>query len=303
MNPHAPLHDRDGLTARGVRPESASARRSAKQDDVATPGLLRLQRSAGNAAVAELLGGRAAPTRRSGSAGFMGGHVVHRLVADVQRTAADSVPVQRDKVKHTTGKQVDTYLNTSPFFKALVASAVKGGTKAEGAVKIHDPASFQKAWIAYAKVRSNPDTGKLFTEGEAKAWEPTVNAFQGDDKIHIHEERGEAGTAIHESMHLFANASFVSTYGFNVNEGTTEVFTRKLCAEQSVARGVFYASQRASVDKLQAKAGEATLANAYYGGSLGALKTAADKATKAGTFDTWLGHMKKGKYSDADALF
>lgn len=268
---------------------------------MAAAGLLRLQRSVGNAAVVAMLGAK--PQERvEANSGLMGGPITRRLALPVQRDAGGALPVQLKKVQHTPGKKVDTYLKTSPFFKSYVAAAMKGGTTAEGAVKIHNAADFKKAWVAYALVRTNPDTGKTFTQAEATAWEPTVNAFQGDAKIHIHEERGEAGTAIHESLHLFTHSSYAGTYGFNVNEGTTEVFTRKLCAEQSIRRGTFYAGQRASVDKLMKKSGEGTLANAYFHGKLAELKSGVDGATKSGTFDKWVGKMKKGKYADADAL-
>jgi len=210
--------------------------------------------------------------------------------------------VQRKKVAHKTGKEVDAYLTGSKFFKGYVAAAVKGGTKAEGAVEIHAAADFLKEWTAYALARENPNTGKLFTKAEAAAWEPTVNAFQAPGKIHIHEERGEPGTAIHESLHLFTHSTFLPAVDFNVNEGATEVFTRKLCAEEKITRGTFYPDQRASVDKLVAKTSEAKLADAYFDGKLADLKTAVDGATAKGTYDSWLGHMKKGKYSDADKL-
>jgi len=225
-----------------------------------------------------------------------GNQAVQRLL---QR--ATSAIIQRDKVAHTTGKQVDTYLNASPFIKTYVADKVKGGTKAEGHVHIEDAATFAKSWETYSLKRLNPDTGKTFTAAEAAAWEPTVNAFRDGSEIHIHEERGETGTAIHESIHLFCDGKFRDTMGFTVNEGATEFFARAICAEQKITRGSFYVSERTSVEKLVALTSKEDLAAAYFNGKIDELKAAVN-AKKKDTFDKWLGFMKAKKYGDADAL-
>ena len=72
-----------------------------------------------------------------------------------------------------------------------------------------------------AATRMNPATGKIFTEDGARARSKNVNLFADGAEIHLHENRGEPGTAIHESMHLFSNACTVKM-GYNANEGTTE---------------------------------------------------------------------------------
>ena len=41
------------------------------------------------------------------------------------------------------------------------------------------------------------------------------------------------------------------------------------------------------------------LADAYFKGSVDALKTAVDGAKKEGTFDKWKGYIKRGWYVDA----
>jgi hypothetical protein len=215
--------------------------------------------------------------------------------------AAARPRVQR-AVDHTTGKEVDTYVKAHDFIKDYVKTKVEGGTKAEGVVHIHTAAKFKEEWKKYAMARKNPSTGARFTEDEANAWEPKVNAFQGDGEIHIHEDRGEAGTAIHESMHLFADESFLSKLGFNANEGATEFFTRMICEAQKITRGSFYKKQRKAVDKLVAATSKTSLADAYFKGSIDGLKTAVDGAKEEGTFDKWKGYMKRGKYIEANNL-
>jgi hypothetical protein len=103
-------------------------------------------------------------------------------------------------------------------------------------------------------------------------------------------------------MHLFADPAWLPRVKKNVNEGTAELFTRKLCAERGIARGNFYPDEHASVRKLADAVTESVLAAAYFQGAIAALETAFDAPRGAGTFTTWLGHMITGRYADADAL-
>jgi hypothetical protein len=205
------------------------------------------------------------------------------------------------KVAHKTGKEVDDALDASPFFAKLVEAKHKAGTKADGHVHIHDEAAFEEAYVKMALTKTNPDTGKVFTEAEARARSKNVNAFADKGEIHLHQSRGEPGTAIHESMHLFSTA-YTAKMGYNANEGTTEYFTKKLCAELGVARGTFYPSQLASAQKLVTTAGEDVVAAAYFQDKLAELESAVDAKKGAGTFGKWLVAMKTSKYADADAL-
>ena len=205
------------------------------------------------------------------------------------------------KIAHKTGKEIDDALDASPYFAKLVEDKHKAGTKAEGHVHIHDDAGFEAAYVKMALARTNPATGKVFTEDEARARSKNVNAFNDNGELHLHERRGEAGTAIHESMHLFA-AGYSAKMGYNVSEGTTEFFARKLCKELKLTRGTFYAKQLASVEKLISTAGEDVVAEAYFQGKHAELETALDAKKEAGTFAKWLTAMKASKYAEADGL-
>jgi hypothetical protein len=248
----------------------------------------------------------------------VGNQAVTRMLMRNENPALEAKP--EPQVKHKTGKEIDAYADASPFFKKYVGEKIKGGTKAEGNVHIHTPGEYKKKWREYALARNNPDTGKTFTEAEADAWEPNVNAFQGDGEIHVHQDRGEAATTIHESMHLYSDASW-KNLGFNPNEGATEFFTKKLCAENSITRGAFYPDQYASVKKLADAVGEDTLARGYFDGDIDAVKTKVDRKKgwmtklrewwyekkegpdeREGTWDKWVGFMNAGKYAEADAL-
>ncbi|MGH2367279.1 MAG: hypothetical protein ACRDI2_03690 [Chloroflexota bacterium] len=222
------------------------------------------------------------------------------LQRTIGNASVGSLLVQR-KVKHTTGKEVDTFLSASPFIKKYVADKIRKGIKAEGHVHIHAAADFEKAWEKYATKRTNPDTGATFTVAEARAWEPTVNAFRDGSEIHIHEDRGEAGTAIHEAMHLFSADSYRAKLGADANEGTTEYFTRMICDESKIVRGAFYVDERRSIERLIAATSKDKVAAAYYQGATAELEAAVD-AKKKGTFAKWVLYLKMRKYADADAL-
>jgi hypothetical protein len=253
-------------------------------------------RLAGNAATASL--SRQLLARRTDAAPTMGGQIVNRLYAGA---APGGATLLREKVKHTEGKTVDTYASADPFLKAYVKTKIEGGTKAEGHVHIQNAADFKKKTVEYLMAHLNEATSKTYTKAEAEAFEPDINAYQDAGEIYIHEERGETGTAIHESMHLYANDSYVSTLGFNINEGTTEYFTRVITAEQKITRGSFYPSQYASVNKLVGATSKDTLADAYFNGKIKEMGDAVEGKAK-GAWASWKDFMKKGKYSDADAL-
>jgi hypothetical protein len=276
-----------------VRRESESADREARRDEpeaaanervlLRDPRIEAPQMASVRASIARSLQG--GPGNRA---------VGNMLMRDPPATAPP-------KISHKTGKEVDDALDASPFFAKLVEAKHKAGTKAEGHVHIHNDAAFQEAYVKMALKRTNPDTGKVFTEDEARARSRNVNAFRDGSEIHVHENRGEPSTTIHESMHLFSD-KFRDKMGYNANEGTTEYFAKKLCAEIKLARGSFYAKQLASVEKLIATVGEDAVAAAYFQDKLAELETAVDAKTEEGTFAKWLTAMKASKYADADAL-
>ena len=238
------------------------------------------------------------PVRASLARAMQAGSGNRALGGMLMRDPPTSAPA---KIAHKTGKEVDDALDASPYFAKLVEAKHKAGTKAEGHVHIHDDAGFEEAYVKMALTRSNPDTGKVFTEPEARARSKNVNAFADNGEIHLHENRGEPGTAIHESMHIFSDP-YTKKMGYNANEGTTEYFTRKLCAELGITRGTFYPSQLASATKMITTVGEDVVAAAYFQDKLAELETALDAKKTAGTFGKWLVAMKASKYADADAL-
>ncbi len=230
-----------------------------------------------------------------------GNQAVSRILARDPNPELEAVK----KVGHKTGAEVDTALDDSPFFKPLIADAVKAGKKADGHVHIYDKATFLTKCEAYLAGKQNPDTGAVFTADEAKEFAKTVNAYQEGKEIHVNEERGEAATTVHESMHLFAHDTWLPKVGFNANEGTTEFFTKKLCEELKLTRSAYYNDQYLAVKKLVEYVGETYVAEAFFNGKLAELEAAVDKKAGdagAGTFTKWIGYMEASKYTEAKAL-
>ena len=199
-----------------------------------------------------------------------------------QAIAAEGPSAQPTAVSHLSGEDVDTLVSASPFISAYVADKFDAsGNGANGNIDILNAAAFRDAWVAYALTKRNSKTQRTYTEAEAIAHEPNINAFQGGGRITIHENRGEVATAIHESVHLFSDLDWLSTVGFNVNEGATEYFTHLLCTEQGINRGVFYTQQKACIEKRVAAVGQTPLAKGFFRGSLSSIESAVNGGSKA----------------------
>ena len=218
----------------------------------------------------------------------------------LQREPAAAPP--RTAVEHTSGKVVDDALSASPYFAKLIEAKFKAGTKAEGHVCVEPEAVFEDAYTKAALTRTNPATGKIHTEEEARARAKLSAAFEDQGDIHVNEAWGDPGTVVHETMHLFSRP-YLRVVGYNATEGTTEYFTKLLCTEVGITRGVHYADRLAPVEKLIALlGGDEVLAAAYFQDKLAELEAAVDAKKAAGTFDQWVTAMRAGKYTEADAL-
>ena len=128
-------------------------------------------------------------------------------------------------VKHMSGAEADSFIQAQMakvvHLKKFIATAVESGKKAEGFVAVVG----QEDWEAiYGQQYDKDEVG---TDDEL-----TTNAFiantHSDRPAIIHHERGTRSTAIHESMHRYSVLNVLNTFGFRLNEGMTEYFTRKI---------------------------------------------------------------------------
>jgi hypothetical protein len=250
----------------------------------------------------------------------MGNRGMGRVLArNGEGATATATPTLPPEVAHKTGFEVDAMLLASDFFNPYIKPKHEKGIKAHGHVHRHGQAAWDVEIVNYLRGKENPDTGAVFTDEEAVEFGKDVNAFRDGTEIHVNERRGEPATTVHESMHLFSAADWLDEVGFNANEGATEYFTKKLCAENKITRGDFYPGQHKSVKKLAGLVGEKTLADAFFNGEMDKLKKRVDGARnvfegvlklfgskkikgRAGLWDKWVAKMKAAKYDEADQL-
>ena len=102
-----------------------------------------------------------------------------------------------------------------------------------------------------------------------------MRAFQDEvrGKIHIRKEKADLGTQLHEGLHLFSDDRWKKTMNYQVNEGVTEYFTRKLAPEVKVERDDnSFLREYTSATHLVAAAGEQVVAAAYFDGDIASLQ-------------------------------
>jgi hypothetical protein len=235
-----------------------------------------------------------------------GNRAVSRVLARDPNPKLERRPPPPPKQKLRGGREVDAIFDSSPFLKDLIGAKL-GKQKLEKAMKLDDEATFERAWLAYAQRSINPATGKNFTEDEARAFmaKEGVRAFQDEDRgeVHIRKERSDLGTQLHEGLHLFSHNRWSKRMGYNVNEGVTEYFTRKIGPEVQVVRDdSSFLRQYTSVTHLVTAVTEPVVSAAYFEGDIAGLKTAVDAAKGGGTWAKWLDFLDANNFKGANAL-
>ena len=154
------------------------------------------------------------------------------LLAAVDTNVKKTDKVDTSKKKHhLTGAEADEFIRTNiedyPHLKPFVEAAVGAGKKGEGYVASISP----EDWAIVDGVEFPTDS-----EAEQKSTNAYASTKNADGPAILHADRGTPSTAIHESMHRYAPDDVLDTYGFDLNEGITEYFTRVL-TDQNAATG------------------------------------------------------------------
>lgn len=125
-------------------------------------------------------------------------------------------------------------------------------------------------------------------------------------RIWIHYGRKRPTTLIHECLHYYslpARGRGFLTFGFNVNEGTTEFFTRQIAQHNKLPAGNAYQDPYEGVQTLVTALGsDDLLRRAYFEGQLNELRLAVDQAHGAGTFSQWVAAMEAERWERARSL-
>jgi hypothetical protein len=233
--------------------------------------------------------------------GLIGNRAVGNILARANPVAA-SAP------EHFSGAEVDAKLAASPFLAPYIKPKVEAGRLVAGSIHHHPSAEFEALCIAYSTGKINPDTGELYTAAEAAEHAKLVNGFHDDvaDEIHVNADRGDGVTDLHEAIHHYRHATWRAKVRRNVDEGFTECFTRRLCADTRTPNpNPRYPQQFGSAHKLVAAVEWERAAAAYFNGEwieLANAFDALDPENGMGNFYLWLRAMDEGRYKDADAL-
>jgi hypothetical protein len=257
--------------------------------------VLELQRLVGNAAVSSLLSRSASPDTRMtvqrGILDWLKGKKTSKKKK--QRGASSKGPSKVEEltvVDHLGGDQVDLCIANTPFLESYIHSEVK----AAGNVYVHNATEFVELASAYLKEAGDPEPERL-----ARA----INGWAADGEIHILESGGDQGTAIHEGIHLHQHPKFKETVGWSANEGATEYFARMVCEQNDIARAErFYKREFEAITTLAHLVSDATLANAFFKGELGALEMEVNTTKGDDHFKMWADSMKQKDFWAADAF-
>ena len=161
---------------------------------------------------------------------------------------------------------------------------------------------FEEAYTQSALTKNEPRDGQTsHRRGSARQGE-ALRRVPGQGRHSRTEAFGDPGTVVHEAMHLFSSP-YLRVVGYNATEGTTEYFTKLLCTEVGIKRGVHYADRLAPVEKLIALlGGMKSRPRRTSRTSSRSLEAAVDAKDRRATFDQWVTAMRAGKYAEADAL-
>lgn len=233
------------------------------------------------------------------------------LAATAARLLYNEATKGHEHVAFPTGREADFYLNATPQITKYIKDKVDRGLKVEGHLHFLPDNEFEPLCFDYLLDRfskgANLPQGKTPIEASepvsvAREVAKRSPAFQYNFQIYINQEKAEAGTVIHESLHLFQEHSYAKRVGPDSNEGTTEYFTRLICDKHQITRSPKYAVQYECIKILVALCGEDKLAGAYFQGSISALESAVDAKKGKGTFQMWLEFMKRRNFKRANNL-
>lgn len=214
--------------------------------------------------------------------------------------------------EHTPAPEADRLIRST--LDKYVTTAVTEGRQIEGQVGVVGSADWDRAGIAHYgeavwRTGPPPKTPK----------KDAINGFvDSKGRVWIEQNSGNPGTLIHEGIHKYSEGSYLSTLGFNANEGTTEYFTRIICKDLGVTRGNYETQFKIIETLVNNVASKDIVASAYFDGDIDALKSAFMKyrkgqkffiarwftgeSTYAQDWNSFVSHMKAGDYAKARKL-
>jgi len=179
--------------------------------------------------------------------------------------------LQREEVKkaRTGVKEAVTAAEVTSIIDrglAQIDEKLVSGTK-KIRLAIRNDAEFTRAWQDYVDRKGNPGASM---GGELTGF---VDDTHPDGETGFVRASAGIGTVIHEAMHQRASPGFRTKVGNNINEGTTELFTRVVIAYAGgkIDRNV-YEDQKRAMLRLQGISGLEALAQWYFRGDRSAVE-------------------------------
>jgi hypothetical protein len=195
-----------------------------------------------------------------------------------------------DNKTHTKAEDADEIIQAK--LGGLVAEAAKKGRKIAGMVMVVADPDWHIAGMNHYGV-------DVWTGGKSDA----INGFvDAKGRVIIHKDLGNAGTMIHEGLHKYSDGAYLSTLRFQLNEGATEYFTRKIGAQLNppIARANYQPNFELTT-ALKDIVGEDKLSQAYFDGAVDAMKTAFVAARSEDKWTTFLAKANAQAWVDARA--
>jgi hypothetical protein len=223
--------------------------------------------------------------------------------------------------KHMSGAEADTFIQANMgkigHLKGFIDTAVGAGKKAEGFVATVGDDDWN---LIYQTQYPGEEIG----DDEETGTNAFIANTHSDRPAIINHDRGTRSTAIHESMHRYSVLNVLNEFGFRLNEGMTEYFTRLITDKDGnpVNGGASnrdnYQSNWEFVGSLLAMLGDdlvaqqTELAEIYFSGGTDRIKSHFDTAcgranlSPEDTAARWLeflAALKGGNWDDARAKF
>lgn len=204
----------------------------------------------------------------------------------IQRADDDE---EETPVEHTAPEDADLLIGAA--YGDSIVDAICRGVSAAASIVVADEATTRAAWIA----KYGSDADSMADYADTNAW---VDRSTTPPTVYVRETRGNPGTVIHESMHLYSNLTVRDTYGTNVNEGMTEYFTRIITDILGIARSN-YREQVEEVTELAGVVGDSVLRAAYFEGEIASLESTVDAVVEEDAFYYWTAYMQASDWSGA----
>ncbi len=200
---------------------------------------------------------------------------------------------EKGAVDHKAGPEVDALI--AKHLKNFVQNNLETRGKITGRIAVLGP----EDWDVIGK----EDYGAQWVTKKN-----TLNAFvdrsSDPPRVFVNQDRGNAGTAIHEACHMWGHSTRpINAVSHDLNEGVTEYFARKVCnALTPVIPRTVYGNQFKVANKLVALIGEDKVSEAFFDGTVASMSIAFNTIKGPNKWDDFIDAIEDGDFDQAVVL-